>query len=92
MIKDPARTRAGSHSFLCYDFCMKNFFKNSSVRTLASLVAAVSFILVAVLGGFEIYVRWTLNQNFTFLGGWGFEAITLGAFALLIALLFSRRE
>jgi hypothetical protein len=37
--------------------------------------------------GVTMYVRWYVNQNFTFLGGWEMEALTLAVFALLIVLL-----
>jgi hypothetical protein len=54
-----------------------------------SLVAAV-LSLVAAFGvsAGNAYIRWTLNQNFTFLGGWELEALTLGAFGLLFGLTY----
>lgn len=58
----------------------------------ASAVAVLFFIIVLGLGALQAYVRWFVNQNFTFLGGFELEAATVGAFALLIALLFTSRR
>lgn len=48
-------------------------------------IAAVSVLLVFVLLVLTAYVRWTMNQEFTFLGGSEFEALTISAFALTYA-------
>lgn len=57
-----------------------------------SMVAAKLAVLgVFVLVGLETYVRWTLNQNFTFLGGGELEALTYSAFALLLGLNYVSR-
>ena len=46
------------------------------------IVAKLSFALLFVLIGVEMYVRWTLNQNFAFLPGFGLEALTFSVFGL----------
>ena len=71
---------------------MNKYLSVGALRALALIVSSVSFIIVLAFVGLQAYVRWALNQNFMFLGGFEFEAITLGAFGLLIALLFARRE
>ena len=53
-------------------------------------VAAVTVLgLVVVFGliALEVYVRWTANQSFTFLGGGELAALTVSTFALLYGLL-----
>ena len=72
---------------------MNKFISGNTVRTVAMTVATISIIVVLGFIAVQTYVRWNLNQNFTFLGGFELEALTVSAFALLIALLFiSRRE
>ena len=55
-------------------------------------LVALSLLFVIVMTAVQIYVRWNVNQNFTFLGGNELEAITVGAFALLIALVCTHRH
>jgi len=55
------------------------------------LVAKISLLLVFALIGFEIYVRWFINQNFTFLGGFELEALTASAFAFTFGVLYLNR-
>jgi xanthine/uracil permease len=64
----------------------------NNTRGLARLVMIVSFIAVIGLSIAQAYVRWKLNQNFTFLGGGELEVITAGAFALLIVLVWKRSD
>ena len=54
-------------------------------------IAAIVLLFVAVIVGATIYVRWSVNQNFTFLGGNELEALTIGACALLISLVYVYR-
>ena len=46
------------------------------------IVAKLSFGLLLVLVGLEVYVRWSLNQNFSFLPGFGLEALIFSVFGL----------
>ncbi|HVU80199.1 MAG TPA: hypothetical protein VHD37_02435 [Candidatus Paceibacterota bacterium] len=58
-----------------------------------SLTAAVlSLVAAFAAAAADAYIRWTINQNFTFLGGWEQEALTLGAFGLLFGLAYLSRR
>ena len=57
-----------------------------NARGWAAIILTLSFIAVAVLSIAQAYVRWKLNQNFTFLGGGQLEVLTASTFALLIVL------
>ena len=61
-------------------------YKVSFIIAWVSVLLAFGFIVV------QSYVRWTINQDFTFIGGFGLEALILGTFALLIALLFAKNR
>jgi hypothetical protein len=52
----------------------------------ASFVAVVSFILLLVLFGIQMYTRWYLNKDFTLLGGNELEVFTAATFALIYGL------
>ena len=57
---------------------------------LVYFVGAVTVLgLITVFGliVLEAYVRWTTNQNFTFVGGGELGALTVSTFALLYGLL-----
>lgn len=57
-----------------------------------SLVAATIAILTAfIIIGFQIYVRWKLNQTFTFLGGNVLEVLLIAGFGMLLGLLYAHR-
>ena len=58
---------------------------------IAMMSIAVSFILVLAAIGFEAYIRYYKNQNFTVLGGFELEALTLSAFALVLGLSYLYR-
>lgn len=53
--------------------------------------AKLSVLIAFGFIGFEAYVRWSLNQNFTFLGGWELEALTVSAFGLMFGLNYLNR-
>lgn len=55
------------------------------------IILALSFIIIFGLIGFTIFVRWKMNQEFTFLGGAEFEVFTASAFALLLGLAYMYR-
>lgn len=54
----------------------------------ALLSAIIIFVLVFVIGAWEMYVRWKMNQNFTLLGGFELEALTVSATALILGLMY----
>lgn len=49
-------------------------------------ISVISIIVITVLIIAQAYVRWYINQTFTFLGGYELEALTISVFALLIGL------
>jgi hypothetical protein len=52
-----------------------------------TVVSAVLMLTVAfIICLFQAYVRWFLNQEYTVLGGWTLEALTISSTALLVAL------
>lgn len=58
-----------------------------------SLVSALAMLALAlVVSGFEIYVRWTINKEFTFLGGGELAALTVSGTALLLGLMYAIRS
>jgi hypothetical protein len=58
---------------------------------LALIVAKLSFIASTILLACEIYVRWNINKDFTFLGGLELEVLILSTFALIIAIIYRYR-
>jgi hypothetical protein len=60
------------------------------VPIFSSAVAMVSLITVFGFIGLEAYIRWTVNQDFTFVGGYKLEVLTISAFVLLAVLLLPR--
>ena len=56
------------------------------VAMLASLVAVLAIV------GLQVYVRWFINQNFTFLGGGELEVLTVSSFALTLGLAYINRD
>ena len=50
------------------------------------ITTIVSLILVLVFVIAQAYIRWTLNQNFTFLGGGELEVLTFCSFALVLGI------
>lgn len=61
------------------------------IHWVAFLAALLSFVTLIVLIGGEVYVRWYVNQNFTFLGGFALEALMLMFTALTLGLLYHER-
>jgi len=60
---------------------------------MCSLVVSVVFVLLSLtVIGLEAYVRWTINQDFTFLGGNGLAALVVSSSALLIGLSLAHRK
>jgi uncharacterized membrane protein YkgB len=57
-----------------------------TVYKFSMAIAIVSMIVIAVLLIAQAYVRWYINQSFTFLGGYELEVLTISVFALLIGL------
>ena len=56
------------------------------------MLLALVLSVVAILAAFglivaQVYVRWSLNQNFTFLGGNVLEALLIAGFGTLLGLI-----
>ena len=56
------------------------------------VAAVVSYLGVAGLVIAEVYVRWTLNQNFSFLGGSGLGGLSLLALGQILGLVYLLRS
>lgn len=65
--------------------------RQTVIFTIALISSIVSIAGVLGLAGFEAYVRWTINKEFVVLGGFGLEAFTFSAFALLASLAYLYR-
>jgi hypothetical protein len=67
--------------------------KNESTIYWISLVSAILMIALAiVISLFEMYVRWQVNKDFTFLGGGELAALTVSGTVLLLGLLHTSRS
>ncbi|MFA7310199.1 MAG: hypothetical protein WC050_04835 [Candidatus Paceibacterota bacterium] len=71
---------------------MKKETKHSVVFWCSLMTALVALIAAAVIVAFQLYVRWKVNQNFTFLGGFELEALTIMGAGLLAALYLKREQ
>ena len=65
--------------------------RETLVFRLAVISALVLLVIVLAVTGFELYVRWFVNKDFTFLGGFQLEALTLSVGALILGLLSAHR-
>lgn len=52
-------------------------YKNISVHRFVVLTTALNFLAIVFFTGATAYVRWKLNQNFTFLGDWGLPSLVI---------------
>jgi hypothetical protein len=59
---------------------------------MAVVVAALWMAGVAGLIIAQIYIRWSINQSFTLLGGFELEALTFSVFALMLGLVYLHRS
>ena len=71
---------------------MNKFISEKNMYKVSFGVAWFSVLVVFIFIAVQSYVRWTINQNFTFMGGFELEAFTLGTFALMVALLFAKHR
>ena len=62
------------------------------VRICALIMFALSGLAVIILTSAETYVRWSMNQNFSFLGGWTLPALMLLFLGLTYVLLTDSRS
>jgi hypothetical protein len=64
---------------------------NKMLSRFTSIIAILAIVLTFILIIAQAYVRWSVNQNFTFLGGNALEALTLAAFGLIWGLAYIHR-
>lgn len=64
----------------------------SSVQRFVFLTTVLNFIAIVGLVAAEGYVRWKLNQNFTFLGDSALSALILLFGAQTLGLVWSERK
>lgn len=57
----------------------------------SAAVAALALLIMFVLTIAQAYVRWSVNQNFAFLGGNELEVLTFSSFALVLGLAYLHR-
>lgn len=55
------------------------------------IATVISYVFVMKLAALEAYVRWSLNQDFTFLGGFGLEVLVLLVLGQTLGLLYLLR-
>jgi len=68
--------------------------KRRQMFTFYFAYAVTVLLLLSLLGiiGFEIYVRWNLNQDFGVLSGFSLPALIISASALILGLTYAYRE
>ena len=71
---------------------MKKEIKQSLVFWLSFTTTVLSVLALIGFVAAQTYVRWKLNQNFTFLGGFELEALTLLALGLMGILTHTHRS
>ena len=62
------------------------------VSWLSIITAIISVLAVVGIIAAELYVRWKLNQSFTFLGGDSLAALIIASFGLTLGLAFLHRK
>lgn len=65
--------------------------RQNVVYWLSIITFVISAILLFGFIGVQTYVRWKINQNFSFLGGYALEALTLLVLGQITALAFIHR-
>lgn len=55
------------------------------------IVSVITLLVVFAFIGFQTYVRWKINQNFTVLGGNELEVLTISVFALIFGVVYIHR-
>lgn len=58
---------------------------------LSAVVSVLASIVVFLLVGLQVYIRWFINQNFTVLGGNELEVLTISVFALIVSMAYAYR-
>ena len=65
--------------------------RQSLLFTVAMTVLISTGVVLIAMIGLESYVRYVVNLNFAFVGGFELEALTIGMFTLIIAMMYLYR-
>jgi hypothetical protein len=65
--------------------------KRKIVFWFALIAAKLSFVLFTLLVVAQVYVRWSFNRDFSFLGGFGLETLGVLSLGLILGLLRETR-
>lgn len=71
---------------------MKKETRGNFVYRLSATAALVFLLALAGLTTAEAYVRWSMNQNFSFLGGSGLLGLGVVALGLVLGLIYSQKS
>lgn len=71
---------------------MSKFISLNDLHKVAFVLSIIGIVGSIALCAVQGYVRWKINQNFTFLGGMELEALTLASFGLLVSLVVSTKN
>ncbi len=71
---------------------MKKEMKQTLVFWFAAATTVITFIALALLVAAQTYVRWKLNQNFSFLGEAGLPSLSVLLLGQLLGLLYATRS
>ena len=71
---------------------MKKETRGNFVYRLSAAAATVSLLVLAGLVVAEAYVRWSMNQNFSFLGDYGFLGLSILTLGLVLGLIYSQKS
>lgn len=71
---------------------MKKEMRGNLVYWLSVGAAAVSLTALVILVALEVYVRWTVNQDFSFLGGSGLLGLCILVLGLILGLIYSQKS
>lgn len=63
-----------------------------SVHRFVVLTTLLNFLAIVCFTIAQTYVRWKLNQNFTFLGDWGLPSLVILFLGQSLGLLFAKRD
>ena len=72
--------------------CYYDVMRKNLIERLSAFVAVLSVVAVIGLVSAEIYVRWKVNKDFTFLGGDALPALILGTFVYLLGFSYIHRD
>jgi hypothetical protein len=67
-------------------------YKNMTVQKFVSLTTILNLVAIVGFTIAQTYVRWKLNQNFTFLGDYGLPSLVILFAAQTFGLLFAERK